>query len=65
MLGNVNTEAARDAWNTTPGHSTELEYNEYNKVTKIIFQDNNVTVFAQNFTYDNNQNCILITCTES
>jgi hypothetical protein len=65
MLGNINTDLARDAWNVTPGHSTALEYNANNKVTKIIFMDNGDTVFVQNFTYDANGNCILITCTES
>lgn len=65
MLGNINIDAARDAWNVTPGHSTALEYNANNKVTKITFKNGNDTIFAQNFTYDENNNCILITCTES
>lgn len=65
MLGNINIDAARDAWNVTPGHSTALEYNTNNKVTKITFKNGNDTVFVQNFTYDANGNCILITCTES
>lgn len=65
MLGNINIDAARDAWNVTPGHSTALEYNANNKVTKITFKNGNDTIFAQNFTYDNNGNCILITCTEN
>lgn len=65
MLGNINIDTARDAWNVTPGHSTALEYNTNNKVTKITFKNGNDTVFVQNFTYDANGNCILITCTES
>ena len=65
MLGNINIDSARDAWNVTPGHSTALEYNTNNKVTKITFKNGNDTIFVQNFTYDANGNCILITCTES
>lgn len=65
MIGSIYTEIARDNWNTTPGHSTALEFNANNKVTKITYKNGNTTVFAQNFTYDANGNCILITCTES
>lgn len=65
MLGNTNTDAARDSWTNTPGHSTAMEYNENGKLTKLICIDNGTTVFVKTLTYNDAGKCILITCTEN
>ena len=65
MLGNINTDAGRDSWTNTPGHSTGMEYDANGHVTKLIYMDNGVTVFVKTMTYNDKGKCILITCTES
>lgn len=61
MIGNNYSLITRDMWNTVPGNSTELTYNENNKVTQIDFYQSTTLVFSQVFTYSNG-NCVKIEC---
>lgn len=65
MIGNLYTEAARDAWVTVPGRSKDFVVDANGNYTKITYSENNNVVFAQYLTYDANNNCIKIECKES
>lgn len=63
MIAGNFTLSARDAWVMVPGHTIENTYDSNNNMIKSVFKDGNNIIFVQNFTYDNNNNCTLITCT--
>lgn len=62
MIGNIYTEAARANWTTVPGRDVDGVYDEKGNPTKLTFSENNIVVYAQYFTYDENGNAIKIQC---
>lgn len=62
MIGNNYSLTTRDMWNMIPGNSTELTYNENNKVSQINFYEGETLIFSQLFTYDPNGNPVKIEC---
>lgn len=65
MIGNIYTDAARDAWTIVPGRSKDFVVDPNGNYTKITYSENNNVVFAQYLTYDENGNCIKIECKDS
>lgn len=63
MIAGNFTLSARDAWVMVPGHTIGNTYDSNNNIIKSVFKDGNNIIIVQNFTYDNNNNCTLITCT--
>lgn len=63
MIAGNFTLSARDAWVMVPGHTIVNTYDSNNNMIKSVFKDNNNIIIVQNFTYDTNNNCTLITCT--
>lgn len=66
MIGTINTIDTRANWATVPGRSVRLTVNasgQYEKETYI--DENGNTVFAVNYTYNDNGKVIEITCTNS
>ncbi len=62
MIGNNFTVSSRDAWVCVPGNEINLTNNANGKPTQIDYISNNILLFSQIFTYDENGNPINIKC---
>lgn len=66
MIGSINTIDTRANWATVPGREVLLTVNASGQYTKETYIDENSnTVFAINYTYNENGKVIKITCTEN
>lgn len=65
MLGNNYTGITRDTWVTVPGHKVFNTFDANNNILTSTFKDGDDVIFVQSFTYDSNNNCTSIVCTES
>lgn len=65
MLGNTNTQSARDSWAVVPGRYYDATYDANNNPLTISYYDATGLVFVQYFTYDGAGNPIKCECKNS